>query len=185
LSFSSGTFSINTAGQPVVTGTTISSTAFNALTADLATGLTTCVLKDGTQTTTAIVPFAAGINVTSTTSSFYKTDTQATTVTGYASDPSITLAITKIGNRVFLTIPTFTGTSDSTGKALADVLAAAYRPTAAHEFYITATDNGGTPAGGVCRITTGGAVSFYPTPAAGNWTGSGTATVQQSSTNYQ
>jgi len=34
----SGTFQINTSGQPVVTGTSISSTVFNALTADLATG---------------------------------------------------------------------------------------------------------------------------------------------------
>ena len=56
MSFSSGVFSINTAGQPVVTGTVISSTAFNALTADLATGLSTCVLKDGTQTMTANIP---------------------------------------------------------------------------------------------------------------------------------
>ena len=48
----------------MVTGTTISSTVFNALTADLATGLSTCVLKDGTQTTTAAVPFAAGITGT-------------------------------------------------------------------------------------------------------------------------
>lgn len=52
----SGTFQINTAGQPVVTGTTISSTAFNALTADLATGLTTCVTKDGQTTPTANLP---------------------------------------------------------------------------------------------------------------------------------
>lgn len=58
MSFSSGTFTINTSGQPVVTGTTISSTVFNALTADLATGLTTCLLKDGTQTVTANIPMA-------------------------------------------------------------------------------------------------------------------------------
>ena len=63
MSFSSGTFSINTAGQPVVTGTVISSTAFNSLTADLATGLSTCVLKDGTQTLTANIPFA-GFKIT-------------------------------------------------------------------------------------------------------------------------
>jgi len=63
MSFSAGVFSINTSGQPVVTGTTISSTVFNALTADLATGLSTCVLKDGTQTTTASVPFAAGATI--------------------------------------------------------------------------------------------------------------------------
>lgn len=59
MSFSSGTFSIDTAGQPVVTGTVISSSAFNALTADLATGLSTCVLKNGTQTMTADLPMGS------------------------------------------------------------------------------------------------------------------------------
>jgi hypothetical protein len=54
----SGTFQINTAGQPVVTGTVISSTAFNALTADLATGLSTCVTKDGQTNPTANLPMA-------------------------------------------------------------------------------------------------------------------------------
>lgn len=49
----SGTFNINSAGQPVVSGTVISSTAFNALTADLATGLTTALTKDGQTTPTA------------------------------------------------------------------------------------------------------------------------------------
>ena len=49
----SGTFNINSAGQPVVSGTVISSTAFNALTADLATGLSTALTKDGQTTPTA------------------------------------------------------------------------------------------------------------------------------------
>jgi hypothetical protein len=49
----SGVFTINTAGQPVITGTTISSTTFNSLTADLATGLTTALTKDGQSTPTA------------------------------------------------------------------------------------------------------------------------------------
>ena len=53
-----GVFSINSVGQPVVTGTTISSTVFNALTADLATGLSTCMLKNGTQIVTANIPMA-------------------------------------------------------------------------------------------------------------------------------
>lgn len=48
-----GTFNINSAGQPVVTGTVISSTAFNDLTADLATGLSTTITKDGQTTPTA------------------------------------------------------------------------------------------------------------------------------------
>jgi hypothetical protein len=49
----SGTFVVNSAGQPVVTGTVISSTAFNALTTDLATGLSTAITKDGQTTPTA------------------------------------------------------------------------------------------------------------------------------------
>jgi hypothetical protein len=52
----SGTFNINTAGQPVVTGTVISSTAFNLLTSDLATGLSTAMTKDGQTTATANIP---------------------------------------------------------------------------------------------------------------------------------
>ena len=59
MSFSSGTFSINSSGQPYVTGTVISSTAANALNTDLATGLSTCVLKDGTQTITANIPMSS------------------------------------------------------------------------------------------------------------------------------
>lgn len=51
-----GVFLINTAGQPVVSGTTISSSVFNALTADLAAGLSNCMTKDGQQTITANIP---------------------------------------------------------------------------------------------------------------------------------
>jgi hypothetical protein len=65
----SGTFQINTTGQPVVTGTVISSTAFNALTSDLATGLSTAITKDGQTATTARIPFAAGISSTLVTDS--------------------------------------------------------------------------------------------------------------------
>ena len=65
----SGTFSINTSGQPVVAGTIISAATFNALTADLATGLTTALTKDGQTTATARIPFAAGISSTLTTDS--------------------------------------------------------------------------------------------------------------------
>ena len=65
----SGTFQINTSGQPVVTGTIISSTAFNSLTADLATGLSTAITKDGQTSTTVRIPFAQGINSTLVTDS--------------------------------------------------------------------------------------------------------------------
>lgn len=60
LSFNgTGTFNINTTGQPVVTGTVISSSTFNLLTADLATGLTTCITKDGQSTPTANIPMGS------------------------------------------------------------------------------------------------------------------------------
>lgn len=51
-----GTFVINSAGQPVAAGTAITATAFNALTADLATGLSTAMCKDGQSTATANLP---------------------------------------------------------------------------------------------------------------------------------
>jgi len=57
----SGTFNINTTGQPVVAGTIISASAFNSLTTDLATGLTTAITKDGQTTTTARITFAQGV----------------------------------------------------------------------------------------------------------------------------
>ena len=65
----SGTFNINTTGQPVVAGTVISSSAFNSLTNDLATGLTTAITKDGQTTTTARITFAQGITSSLTTDS--------------------------------------------------------------------------------------------------------------------
>lgn len=45
-----------TSGQPVVTGTTISSTTFNTLTADIATALTTSIASDGQTTPSANLP---------------------------------------------------------------------------------------------------------------------------------
>jgi len=73
-----GTFNINTAGQPPVSITAITVAAHTALTADLATGLSTCITKDGQTTTTAVIPFAAGISVDSITNS---TGLSATTYT--------------------------------------------------------------------------------------------------------
>jgi hypothetical protein len=65
----SGTFTINSTGQPVVAGTVITASAFNALTTDLATGLTTAITKDGQTTTTARITFAQGFTSSLTTDS--------------------------------------------------------------------------------------------------------------------
>lgn len=51
----SGIFTLVT-GNPVITGTTISSTTQNNTTSDFATGLSTCLTKDGQTTPTANIP---------------------------------------------------------------------------------------------------------------------------------
>ena len=128
----SGTFQINTTGQPVVTGTIISSTAFNALTSDLATGLSTAITKDGQTATTARIPFAAGISSTLVTDST-STSTgsiitaggagiaKALWVGGLANFAStityggvtLTAAVTGTGKMVLDTSPTISGLTSS------------------------------------------------------------------------
>lgn len=56
----SGTFSLYTPGNPVVTGTTISSTWWNNTGPDIATGLSTAITKDGQTTATAGIGFYPG-----------------------------------------------------------------------------------------------------------------------------
>jgi len=68
-----GVFLINTAGQPVVAGTVISSTAFNSLTADLAGGLSTAITKDGQTTPTANIPMG-GFRLTGVGAAVASTD---------------------------------------------------------------------------------------------------------------
>lgn len=57
--FSSGTFSVFTPGNPVVTGTTISSTVFNNTMTDFATGLSACMLRDGSQAISSNIPMSS------------------------------------------------------------------------------------------------------------------------------
>lgn len=91
----SGTFVINSTGQPVVTGTVISSTMFNALTADLATGLSTAFCKDGQSTPTANLPMGGfkltGLGVATTTGDALSYG-QAATVTTLNATTSLTVA---------------------------------------------------------------------------------------------
>jgi fibronectin-binding autotransporter adhesin len=96
----SGTFSINTAGQPVITGTVISSTAFNALTADLATGLSTAITKDGQTTTTSRILFAQGISSTLTTDATSATTGSIITAGGISMQKALWVGTTSrlVGN---------------------------------------------------------------------------------------
>lgn len=69
----SGVFVINSTGQPVVASTLIEASVFNAFTSDVATGLSTCILKDGTQTVTANIPFG-GFKLTGIGAATARTD---------------------------------------------------------------------------------------------------------------
>ena len=112
----SGTFNINSAGQPVVNGTTITSTAFNALTADLATGLTTALTKDGQTTPTANIKLGTykltGVGDATTAGDAVTWGGPAShttlTVTGALTYGGVTLssAVTGTGNMVLSTSPT-------------------------------------------------------------------------------
>ena len=96
----SGTFQINSSGQPVVTGTVISSTAFNALTADLATGLSTAITKDGQTTTTSRILFAQGISSTLVTDATSATTGSIITAGGISTQKALWVGTTSrlVGN---------------------------------------------------------------------------------------
>ena len=134
----------------MVTGTVISSTAFNALTADLATGLTTAITKDGQTTTTARIPFSLGISSTLTTDATSATTGSIITAGGISTqkalwvgttsrlvgatqfDAAITYggitlnnAVTGTGNMVLSASPTLTGTLTAASVTFSGLVTAA------------------------------------------------------------
>jgi hypothetical protein len=118
----SGTFQINTSGQPVVAGTVISSTAFNALTADLATGLSTAITKDGQTTTTARIVFAQGINSSLATDTSSGATGSIFTAGGIGAAKAVYVGttLTVAGSSAFTGAITVTGLSTFTGAIAVD-----------------------------------------------------------------
>jgi len=117
----SGTFQINSTGQPVVTGTVISSTAFNALTADLATGLSTAITKDGQTTTTVRIPFAQGVSSTLTTDATSATTGSIITAGGISTQKALWVGTT---SRLVGAV-----TADSTATVTGAATAASFIPS--------------------------------------------------------
>lgn len=122
----SGTFVINSSGQPVVPGTTISSTAFNALTADLATGLTTAVTKDGQTTPTANLPMG-GFKLTGL---------------GAGSAATDSVRMSQLQNGAGATLGTIAGTNTIT--AVGSPTVTAYAANQVFRFIPAATNTGAT-----------------------------------------
>lgn len=138
--FSGGTFSLYTPGNPVVTGTTISSTWANTTLSDLADGLSTCLLKDGTQTVTADLPM----------SGFVLTGLGAANADGESlryEQLFTTGAVTFLGETRFTVGAALTGAGTGQSDAL----------------QLTKTINQVTTA------ASGTGVKLYASPAAGSW----------------
>jgi hypothetical protein len=119
----SGVFVINTAGQPVVSGTVISSTAFNALTADLASGLSTALTKDGQTTPTNNIKMG----------SFKITGLG----TGTAATDAANVAQVQNGSTSYLTV---SGTNTITGALIPSLTS--YTAGATYYFVASATNTG-------------------------------------------
>ena len=172
-----GAFIINSSGQPVVTGTTITSTAFNALTADLATGLSTVICKDGQTVITANIPLngfkLTGIGAPTLINdalTFNQPATVSTLVIGSLSGllkgngaSAVTATTAGVDYVAPDTATTFTAKQTFAGSAstLAELLT-----NAAEVITISATAATGT----INFDVTTQSILYYTTAAAANWT---------------
>jgi hypothetical protein len=122
----SGTFSLYTPGNPVVTGTTISSTWANNTLNDLATGLTNSLSKDGQTTPTANLPMG----------------TFKLTGLGAGSAATDSLNLTQAQNEAYQLIGTIAGTDTITGSLTPNLTAYAAGQT--FRFIAANTNTGAT-----------------------------------------
>ena len=121
--FTSGTYSLPS-GNPVVTGTTISSSTTNTTNSDIATALSSCILKDGTQTVTANIPMAShkitGLSAGTTAGDSVEYGGSpkfaAVSVAGSTSG-TVTLQAPAVAGSTVLTLPAQTGTVMVNGPA--------------------------------------------------------------------
>jgi len=179
----SGTYSLYTPGNPVVSGSTIDPNwAINTLN-DIATALSSCVVKDGQQATTAVVPFAAGISVSGgSTLSTYALGSTASTFTfdgAGGTSGSVTLTWQKIGNFVTINIPGFSATT-GVGSTLATsntAISATARPTNTQDCPIMQVLNNGVVVGpaGYLRVNTDGTFTLFRDAAATAFTNAAVA----------
>ena len=126
MAFAAGVYTLP-AGNPVVSGTTIQSSWANTTLSDIATALSTCVLKDGTQTLTANIPMSnfklTGLGAgTASTDSVrlgqlqnstvaYLTGTAGTNTVTASASPTLTALA---AGQVFRLIPANTNTAATT-----------------------------------------------------------------------
>lgn len=120
----SGIYTLNTAGQPIVSGTTITSTAFNLATADIATALTQSICVDGQSTITGNIPFAGhkatGLDTATATGDALSYG-RAATVTSLTTTAGISVSQNQNATSTFPFVNT--DTTNSSSRALLTVTA--------------------------------------------------------------
>jgi len=148
----SGTFIINSTGQPVVSNTVISATVFNAFTADIGTGLTNCITKDGQQTVTANIPWN-GNKITNLGNGSAASDAaaygQLTSALGDLTGFIGALTLSAAGSTGTFGIAAGTA-SDSTSVLLLS-LASAFTKTTSN--FVAGTGNGALDTGSIANTT--------------------------------
>lgn len=114
----------------------------------------------------------------------YLTSSYTGTLTGCTTSPTATIKYTIIGNQCTIDVPTgFTGTSNATSKTITGAPAAIF-PSANKTFSFRASDNSGGYVWALGVLGTNGVLTFSATADAGNWTGSGTATIDRFTFTY-
>lgn len=172
-----GVFLINSAGNPVVTGTTISSTWLNALTADLATGLTNTITRDGQSVALANIPFggfkATGIGLATATGDALSYGRNAT-VAAFTATGTTTLATTLNGFLLATSGVVSAGTNVTVATSWANTMTISGSSSAAAEV----VTNGIEPVTIVASAATGtinlyaaaGSILYYTSNSSANFT---------------
>lgn len=109
------------------------------------------------------------------------------TLTGCTTSPTATIYYTKHNNIITIMLDSassLTGTSNATTKTITGMPAAARPARTVNTGFTALQDNGGTFAVGLVSIAATGVITLSPQITGGNWTASGTFTMQPFSVSY-
>jgi len=154
-----GSFNVYTPGNPVITATTISSTAFNATMADFAAGLSNAMPRDGQGAATANIPFggfkATGLGVgtlrTDGVNLGQLQDSAGTYLTAVAGTNTITATLNNLASYTTGQTFRFIAAGANTGAVTLNINALGAKVVTKGGAY--ALDSGDIGAGQICVVT--------------------------------
>ena len=125
-----------------------------------------------------------GINFGDESLSEYDEGTFTATLTGCTTSPTANVTYVKVGRMVTISIPTLTGTSNTTACTLTGMPAALYAAVANVSQHARVIDNGNNVTTGVMIMGATGTITMFTTAAGGAFTNSGTKGVDAVSITY-